>query len=470
MNQISDGSARWLEARGISAETAVRMGIRTEEHNGDNVLAFPIIHNGQEINTKYRSQDKRFWQREGGEQIFWNHDVLLEHPKWLVITEGEIDALSAIEAGFPHTVSVPGGAPNTVSEEPIDDSCGKFAFIQKSWSLLKGVEKFILAVDGDPPGKCLAEELVRRLSPQRCWFVTYPEGTKDLNDVLKLSGVEGVQKVLGAAKPYPVKGLYQYSDLPEEPPIEPVSTGMDGLDRYFKPFAGAFIVEVGFPGAGKTTFNSRLVTNLAELHGWHTTIATLENGPRYFANMIIHGHSGIEPEKLSGQRKVEVEAWVQSHFTFIAQQPTDDTDDIDLDFLIDRAEAAVIRHGSRCLLIDPWNELEHKRRNGENETEYTSRAIRRLRRFGSRMGVCVICVTHPTKIHDNREPTLYDISGSAHWANKCDVGLILSRDPNSNTMKILVRKPRYKKAFRHGDVSLYFDSERFQYTTDPTMI
>lgn len=38
-------------------------------------------------------------------------------------------------------------------------------------------------------------------------------------------------------------------------------------------------------------------------------------------------------------------------------------------------------------------------------------------------------VAHPSQMEDwgGRVPTMYDISGSAHWVNKCDVGLVVHR-------------------------------------------
>ena len=42
--------------------------------------------------------------------------------------------------------------------------------------------------------------------------------------------------------------------------------------------------------------------------------------------------------------------------------------------MIDRAEDAVIRYGVRWLLIDPWNQVKHKRGKSESEADYQCRA------------------------------------------------------------------------------------------------
>ena len=100
---------------------------------------------------------------------------------------------------------------------------------------------------------------------------------------------------------------------------------------------------------------------------------------------------------------------------------------------IDMIETAVMRDNVKVFIIDPWNELDHDRFREESLTEYTGRAIKELKRLAMRLNVHIICVAHPTKMQrrnqagDVPKPTLYDISDSAHWANKADVGLVVWR-------------------------------------------
>lgn len=59
-------------------------------------------------------------------------------------------------------------------------------------------------------------------------------------------------------------------------------------------------------------------------------------------------------------------------------------------------------------------------------------------------------------------PGLYDISGSAHFVNKTDNGIVVhrNRDPETGPLdevKILVRKVRNKAAGTIGEASLRYD-------------
>ena len=297
MKILGPAGVEAFERRGISAELAARFQIYTASRTADgsvladgkgNIVVFPFVEHGAVVNEKYRAPPKKFWQRQGGRQTFWNADALddplLESGHLaLVITEGEIDALTAIACGFPLGVSVPSGAPAVADADAPDDlapieneASGKFEFLWNNRDRLKRIKRFILAVDNDRPGQRLAAELVRRLSAARCSFVSYPPGCKDLNDVLMKHGEAEVARVIMAAKAYPVKGLYRLSDYPEATDLAVVSTGWATLDAHLQIFAGEFMVVTGIPGHGKSTFVLNLIYNLARLHGWKAAMFSPE--------------------------------------------------------------------------------------------------------------------------------------------------------------------------------------------------
>jgi len=129
-----------------------------------------------------------------------------------------------------------------------------------------------------------------------------------------------------------------------------------------------------------------------------------------------------------------------------------------------RQEPWVKRKGIRGLVIDPWNELEHVRPAGMTETEYVSVVLKRVRQFARRNGVHLWLVAHPQKLYRDKDsgypvPTLYDISGSAHWRNKSDVGLSLWRDlanPGSDRLEVHVQKIRFRQIGKLGMAQLRY--------------
>jgi twinkle protein len=151
---------------------------------------------------------KRFWQSQGGVATFYGADVMddpavTSGEAQLVIVEGELDKLSVETAGHPFVVSVPEGAPPPPRPDRMrrgepsaaDDMTGKFRFMFNNRDRLQAVKRFILAVDDDAAGRCLENEIIRRILVPRCARVKYPEGCKDFNDVLMKHGKDAVLEV-----------------------------------------------------------------------------------------------------------------------------------------------------------------------------------------------------------------------------------------------------------------------------------
>ena len=489
--RVGNFALKALQSRGIDPETVARLSIYTgrsvtgedgESHvvpdeNG-NIVVFPFIERGSIVAEKYRAAGKKFWQRKDGRRTFWNADVLddpaLDHYP-LIITEGEIDAITAIDCGFPLTVSVPDGAPavrdgedpeELAEADPERERDGKFEFVWNNRDRIKRIKRFILAVDSDGPGRRLAAELKRRLSASRCMFVVYPEGCKDLNDVLMKHGRDAVTQCLNEARPYPVKGLYRLSDYPDIGEPRTYSTGWAELDDCLKPWLGELMVVTGIPGHGKSTWVMNLCVNLARTHGWVCAVASFEiptvPALRFKLRLAV---TGAGKERWHRQMIEEADGFIQDHFVFIDDDPTGGGDeDLTLEWLLDRAADAVLRDGIKVLVIDPWNEVEHARPKGESETQYVNRALRSIRRFALRYDVLAIVVVHPTKEvgkdGNSRVPTLYDCEGSAAWFNKPDHGVVIDvPNPVQNETVVWVKKARFSWSGRKGDVTLEYIPE-----------
>jgi len=485
-----------IEGRGLDPEIAVRLGLYTgRADNGEvipdpkgNIVVFPYTEHGVTVAEKYRAAGKRFWQKAGGRRTFYNSDVMddpaLENGSAaLVITEGEPDAIAALSCGFPFSVSVPDGAPPATegtSADKIDpnaDATGKYEFLWNNRDRLKRIKRFILAVDNDGPGQRLAAELVRRLMASRCYFVTYPEGCKDLNDVLMRHGEEAVRAVLNGAQPYPVKGVYTLADYPDAPQIETISTGFPVIDgsgdgkepSLFQLFAPSFFVISGLPGSGKSTWLTNLLINVAEAHGWKSAVFSPEMPivPHLRDKMRrIAGRSPID--RLGKPQLANVDRWISDNFVFIDHDAQGGDEDITLEWILERAADAVLRYGVRILVIDPWNEVEHAKDQRESMTEYVNRALRQLKKFGQRYGLAVFVVAHPTKDvakdGKSRVPTLYDIADSSAWFNKPDIGIIIDRpNAHSDETMIYVKKVRFEGTGEKGAVKMRFDRETSRY-------
>jgi twinkle protein len=473
---ISNALMDVLTARGIDVELADRLGFSSVQRGDGEALVLPFFREGKVVRRKYRSftSEARWTADKGGVRCAFNEDCLRDDALIglpLIITEGELDAVAAIQAGYPRTISVPDGAP----QKPVDGAEDSKAY---SWlgdirPLLSKdrVSEIILATDADDPGSALMHDLSILLGRYRCKFLTYPkskkdrgrERCKDLNEALEDWGQKGVVQTVTKAQWLKIDGVYRMGELPPLPPSVIYEPRHRLLAENFKVRLGDFSVVTGTPGFGKTSWVTDVFCGIAADN--HLTIAwaSFEQAPQRDHRRALRSWFCDQPEHtLDPQQKATADRWIEAAHLFLI--PTED-EDATLEWLVDKMEVAATRYGARIFVIDPWNELEHDRRRDESETEYIGRAIRQLKRFAKAFQVHICVVAHPTKsVKDGdgkyKMPTLYDINGSANWYNKCDLGVIVHRENEDDTL-IKIQKSRYHEIIgRPGEIMCHYSRDR----------
>lgn len=457
-----------LAARGLDPELAARYGVADSSRSGFDI-EIPYFREGTQVNRKYRTLDgeKRFSQDAGAEKLFWNWNALLDaslETMPLIVTEGEMDALAAIQAGFPRTISVPDGAP--AEAIGADETGAKYGYLANVPDSFRDAREIIICADGDAPGTNLLADLSLRLGRARCKWVKYPKGCKDLNDALRLYGPKGVTETLNRARWAKLDGVYRMSELPPVPEARPHDIGIINMAPHYKIRLGDFCVVTGVPSHGKSSFIGEVCGRMVENYGWNIAFASFEQKPqidhrrnlRTFFNRkrVVHQY----PEELS-----VADGWIDDHFAFVV--PGED-DDVTLDWVLDRLAQAVVRYDCKIVVVDPWNEMDHIRPAGTSLTEYTAYALKQFRKFAAKYRVHFIVAAHPAKMYRGSDgklpvPGLYDISDSAHWANKCDVGIVIYREPDRTLIRIA--KSRYHDQIGvPGDLYGSFDIDQGRYT------
>lgn len=436
--------AAWIEARGISVELAAKLGLETVDRNGAKWLAVPYVEWGKPVNHKYRlTSEKRHMMDPDAPLTLWNHDCLVEDSDQpLVICEGEWDALTAVQLGW-RAVSVPNGAPSAETDDPANAK--RYDFLWRARDQINRVSRIILATDDDAAGKALRADLIALLGADRCSFVEYPFGCKDLNELLVEMGAEAVHKALREAKPVPVEGLYRLSDFPDMPELRGVPLGIDALEGKIEIVPGTLTVFTGYANMGKTTITNTVIAH-AVMRGMNVCVGSFETAPKpILRDHIARALIGCSAYDFANHpQRVAAYATLESQVRLISNSLNEDLE-IDIDGLLELARTAAVRDGCKLFIFDPWNEVEHKRRGDETGTEYIGRAIRAVKRFARQHNVAVWIVAHPTKPQKgvNQMPSLYDVSDSANWSNKADYGLVYHRkDKTLNEGQLAVVKVR----------------------------
>ena len=460
---IHEKHRSWIEGRGIDAGLAEKFGLETVIRGGKAWLSVPYRHQGEVINHKYRlTSEKDHRMDEGAPLALWNADCLTDPAVRsgqapVIITEGEWDALAAIQSGLRFAVSVPNGAPNSVTADL--DGAKRYDWVDRHAAELAEVREFIIAVDDDPAGQYLRIDLVRLLGAERCRFTVMPFPCKDLNEVLQEYGKERLVDTVNTARPFPVQGLFTIDDFPDRGEVRAYSVGVEPISDSIAIVPGTLTVVTGYANQGKSTLMNGIIGH-ALINHFPVCIASFETDVKpILQDGLRMAMLRCGKHQLANIDTRAVDTLIRERLTIISQA-VDEDEEMDLDRFLSLCRAAVKRHGAKMVVLDPWNEMEHKRRRDETETEYISRALRAIKRFAKQNDVAFWIVAHPSKPQPGIKhiPALYDISGSANWANKADYGLTYHRPKfDENRALIIVNKVRMGLPGQRGETEVRYD-------------
>lgn len=474
VNALTPSTLAYFTARGISKEILAELKVTQSNEwmpkakGNIDVICFNYFRDGELINVKYRGKDKDFKLSKDAELIFYNLDSAKGNDG-VIIVEGEIDCLSVRQAGVTSVVSVPNGATS---------GSAKLEYLDNCFDLFYDKKQIILMVDNDEPGLKLREELARRFGYDRCFKVEYPTDCKDANDVLLKHGPQAVKDCIQNAQEFPIEGVFSMKEMYEDVhsfyykgyPIG-VRCGIPTFDDHLQFMLGQFTTITGVPGSGKSEFTDYIMTELAKNHGWCFGVCSFENQPSSLhVTKIMEKYVGKsfakrfnDADRIAPVEFDDAVNFVDSHFYFININKVEAT----LQGILDKAKELVLRKGIKGLVIDPWNYIEHKNVKGQTETQYTSECLTKIKAFALSHQIHIFFVAHPTKmpkVNGKYEvPTLYSISGSAHFFNKTDNGITVNRDFGNNTVDVYIQKVRYSWLGKIGCASFSYDMDRRRY-------
>lgn len=260
---------------------------------GDTIY-FPFIVEGETKLVKSRKAadgDKPKPTSAECEPVLFGWQVIGENDRTLIITEGEIDALSWHSFGF-SAVSVPFGG----------GKAGKHNWIENDYDRLQRFEKIYLAMDMDEAGEEAAKDISNRLGVHRCFRVVL--NLKDANACLVAGvGAEVMEDALKAAKEFkpdelnrPLSYLDEVIDLfyPKEGDHLGYTMPYERLmreDVYFRP--AELTLWSGASGHGKSQVLSDCIPHWIK-EGAKPCLASLEMKPSQSLKRLVKQTGNID--------------------------------------------------------------------------------------------------------------------------------------------------------------------------------
>lgn len=467
----------FFEDRGVhldSLDNLPAMTTGTRYFHGEQKQAVGFIYGPRENPTaiKWRSVDGKAFSCDGAPKSFYGIENVDEEDQHLTIVEGECDVIALASVGI-RAVSCPNGAPAKVSHNRVSpEEDNKFSYIWEERDRLERCKKVVLATDNDQAGEALAEEIARRVGRAKCWRVKFPEEIKDGNDAVQRLGAEETQNLFDNPEPVPLSGVYGAVDYFED--VKEIyanghgrgaSTGMPAVDDLFTVAEGQLSIVTGMPSSGKSEFIDQIMINLAQRESWKFAVCSFENPPHMHIAKLAEKvtgkpfYDGLGPRMTEGELADAIE-FINDHFVFLESK---DGGMSTIDSVIDRTKQAVMRLGVRGLIIDPYNYIEQT---GAEEHSGISHMLSKITSFAKAHGIHVWFVAHPQKMYPKEDGTYtvpkgMNISGSAAWFAKADLGITVHR--TEDCVEIHCWKSRFKWVGQQGVACLSYNLSNGRY-------
>ena len=266
--EINSFSSHNSSYRNISTYTYEKFGVKAK----DSSQYYPYTDdNGNVVAYKERQcKEKKFFIHGSFSdvQLFGQTNFTPGGPK-LVITEGELDAMSVSEAfdnKYP-VVSIP-------------SATGSSALLrQRDW--VRSFKEVVLWFDNDEPGQKITEQAAKIIGYDKTKIVK--SNHKDANDMLQELGKSEVNKAIWNATAYSPAGILTNGEIwekyEEHKLIEsiPYPTCLSGLNDKLKGMRqGEITLFTSGTGSGKSTVIKEILYDLVNNHNKKVGLASLE--------------------------------------------------------------------------------------------------------------------------------------------------------------------------------------------------
>jgi DNA helicase/primase-like protein/Toprim domain-containing protein/DnaB helicase-like protein len=249
-----------IKSRGLDAKTLTRYGYFVAKYNGKDVWVAPYYTLAGDLALqKLRFPDKSFVVLKGTAgvginecQLFGRHVYGDRYDRRLVVTEGELDALSVAQALQFKTavVSVNSGAGTAAK-------CLKANYL---WA--DRFDEIVLWFDADQPGRDAMEECAKLFKVGKVKLANAGEGFKDASDLLQAHLPGDIEAAIYKAQAWRPRGIINAGDTPEDV----LAPRLDDENAWSYPWPWAMVTDkvgpmlpgqviyhVAGTGVGKTT-------------------------------------------------------------------------------------------------------------------------------------------------------------------------------------------------------------------------
>lgn len=410
--------------RGLNSQTLENFNIGYCPEK--DAITIPIYKRGELINIRYRhlnpNAPAKYTQEKGAEVWLFNEDGIAkgQKKKAVLVVEGEIDCMSAWQAG----------AKNVVSPASGKDSYGLWL------ELLDSIPRVYIAYDNDKPGKSASLGFAERVGSDKSFEILYPEGIKDANDYFKLYSLEDFRKLVEKARPY---YKYKYAGVKDV-----IDSLREKKDNVLKLDCIPFIeweedwlgVMSGISNIGKTSVAMNVADELVK-KGIPCLVLPIERGIRTVGKRFLQVHCNKTREELDSFADSDWERLIPEILDLPLYFSMPNREDVGS--TIAKAKRLF---NTKFVIIDHLDLLVRKSDPKNINTE-TSTVIQSFKQLAQEHGIIFLVIHHIKKQEGvgsvPKKPRIEDLKGSSSVYQDPECVIMLS-EPQKGQLEVDILK------------------------------
>lgn len=438
----------------------------------DRIIIFPYRINNKIISVKYLSIDrpngkKIMWREKDTPQCLFGWDTIPQNARSIVICEGEIDAMTIYQYGYP-ALSVPlgGGTGN------------KHNWIEFDYNRLSVFDEIYLCFDKDTSGEKALTQIIDRLGRHRCKVISIPY--KDANEALQ----KGFSKIefdvfYKSAKTLDPKGVQHSSVLVDDvddyyhkqKQDEGFGMPFDRVRHLVRFRPSELSIWCGINGHGKSQFIGQIIADYL-INSYTIFAVSLELKNVTFLAKLYRQMSASRCPTSEHIKKIS-SLYGDKLILY------DKTSTADIKELLTIFEYVYKRYGVTVFVIDSFMKLNVR------EEDYSAQKIilDMICDFKNKYDCHIHLITHPRKgANEYEQPNKFDVKGSGGITNLADNCFTIWRNKKKHDEiadivekgfipdRELLSKPdavinctKQRNGEWEGKLYLWFDADTFQF-------
>lgn len=423
---------------GISEKILKEYFIGICEYDRKLWVSIPTLKDGIVWNIKYRTWngfEKEFRREFGGTSMLYNIEKFETMNKYVLLLEGEKDALTLIDKGVPNVLGNSGGAAT---------------FLPEWIKMFDKFEKIFICYDMDEAGDSGARKLIKRLGTDKCYRVSLPGAKMDINDYFKEGHTtKEFVEILKKAQLFEIPGVItlddSYSRLMQKfedgefkpavtTPWPKVNTMLNGG------FFEKQLITISGQAKSLKTHISYIIAEHAAKQGIPVFIYELEMDPAELAKRNVTRTQSV-PYAIMDTLDVMMTRMEQQNLPIYIGEPYGITE---YKQVIETIREVYKRFGIGFVVVDHAHLLE---RHIDNLVQRMAVMVREFAYLAKELEIPILLLAQPNKSKDTRKRDTYqNIGWSNTFATDSDVILIIHRnraeqiDPKSTEQQIINSK------------------------------